>query len=423
MDTSFDFENFENITMRKKYISLSSESLKSFETSHSDYLARSLPDISTVLDENKLCELREEIKLLKTQLESAHAEIENLSLENSSLKKLVVEQQSTITQYKSIFSGSPDLKNSLRKKKGHRKSEIPPLTHTIITANSEPSINSDIPLNTEPSLNSQKELRFDDPLIRGLPTNIDDSMTITKDGADRSFTQQTLTNSLIPNDPSLTKNRNIYIVGTQQCKGLTLQLIKTRKNSITKCQDYFISSLIKPTATSNEILKSTPMFQSESSTDNYLILCVGENDENPTSLLINLCIMLNNCKNLHVIVLSVYKNKYLNENMLNYTLKNICKSFPNCTFIKSRRFSSKRIYLNDLCNQINMIIDTKDYNDNYLLYNKKINCTKSHLEVTSYRKGTIPYYFPIISTKKSSYSNKNKPSEKLLPRFFHKPHK
>lgn len=120
----FDFNDFENITTRKKYVSQSSESLKSFETSNSEYLAKSLPDISTIALEDDIIDLREEIKSLKIQLESAHIEIENLSVENNSLKNLSSEQQNIISYYKKIYSGSPEIKNKIKKKKLTKKLNI-----------------------------------------------------------------------------------------------------------------------------------------------------------------------------------------------------------------------------------------------------------------------------------------------------------
>lgn len=407
MDTSFDFENFENITIRKKHISASSESLKSFESSNSEYLVRSLPDLSTLSNENEACELREEIKLLKNQLDSAHAEIENLSLENSSLKRITMEQENTITYYKKIYSGSPDFRNSVRKKRSNRKSESH--SQRNLEKNSsliEPSSNLSIELPPQPSIQNKP--------IDGFCEQADNYniRTVLLDGVDTVLTSQICSTEL----KSYTSNRNIFILGTQQCKGLALQLIKSRENSITKCQEYSISSLLKPFATSDQFLNSTPK------NPNYLVLCIGENDKNPTQLLIDFCIMLNSCKNIRILVLSVYKNKYLNEIMINNMLRNICKNFSNCTFINSHTFLSKRLYLNDLCNKINMYIDSNDYNDKYLTYNKKVCNMKSQKCVTIYRKGTIPYYFPVISGNLKNVSGSDILNENTRSKFFRKHH-
>lgn len=216
-------------------------------------------------------------------------------------------------------------------------------------------------------------------------------------------------------------NRHIYITGTQQCKGLALHLIKKRKNSITKSQDYNITSFIKPYATSDDFVDIPSLF--DLSINNYLVLCVGENDKNPTKLLMNYAVMLKNVNNLHVIVLSIFKNKSLNEIKLNHSLKTICANFPNCTFISTNSFSSKHIYHSELCNQINMIVDSKDYTDKYLSFKNKLSF-KINLETTkTYRKGTIPYYFPVISQKLNDTFSITKHGEKNnfnFNRFFRK---
>lgn len=81
----------DNMTIRrgKSGFNYSFDSLNHLNLSQhstpSDYLAKSLPDLS-VVSYSRIEELKNEIKILKSELESSNLEIEKLLLENSQLK-------------------------------------------------------------------------------------------------------------------------------------------------------------------------------------------------------------------------------------------------------------------------------------------------------------------------------------------------
>lgn len=430
MDTEYDFTNFENITIRKNYVSTSNESLKSFETSNSEYVARSLPDLSTLTNDD-IGELQEEINLLKKQLTSAHAEIDNLSLENNSLKKQILEQKSAICHYKKIYSGSPDVKRSSRKKKINKTIEnVSNLSPSPLNKSPELKLQFETPLkcsnSCEPPTQSHQNIGIvetstcDNELISMStddakvslpqdPVGKDNINLCTIDGIQTTSTSTSMS----------LKRRNIFIMGTQQCKGLALKLIKERKNSVTKSQEYNITAQVKPFATSQVFHENMPFHSDSLADNNYVVLCVGENDRNPIKLLIDYSVILKKMCNMHVIVLSIFKNKYLNEYKLNSKLKILCNNFSNCTFINTTlSYLSKHMYLHELCHKINLIIDSKDYNEKYLTFKKKI-CKKSvNTSNVLYTRGTIPYYFPIISKKTNNCSRVNENSGETPPWFF-----
>ncbi|KAH9641790.1 hypothetical protein HF086_003916 [Spodoptera exigua] len=135
--------DFENITLRRnKTVFTMNESLgSSFESTNSDYRARSLPDLSTVCNE-EIEKLTQEIEQLKLKLMTANNEIDNLILENSTLKKYNKEQENTISQLKNLCSSptTSSKKNSTTKKRGMRVHNMTTFTKQKLCLNKVISI-------------------------------------------------------------------------------------------------------------------------------------------------------------------------------------------------------------------------------------------------------------------------------------------
>ncbi|KAH9629228.1 hypothetical protein HF086_008310 [Spodoptera exigua] len=195
----------------------------------------------------------------------------------------------------------------------------------------------------------------------------------------------------------------LHILGGQQFAGLASQLIHSRANS--NYEKYRISSTIKSQASSEEILKSS--CELTDSSDNYIIVCVGENDTNPNKIVIELVSLLKNMQKTNVVVFNVLHNKYLNTNMINNSIQLICKNFKNCSFVKVDSYNSnKYYYFMELCRKINYVIDSKFYSRVFLTgRNKFVNNNDKTEYKTVPRRGTIPYYFKPISRTTNQYDN------------------
>lgn len=85
------------------------------------------------------------------------------------------------------------------------------------------------------------------------------------------------------------KQKNIIILGGNQCVGLSSKLITSRRDN--KYEKYNVSAFIQPEAGTKQILE--PMKQYNLSVEDRVILSVGEHDENPLSIMTDLCFILN----------------------------------------------------------------------------------------------------------------------------------
>lgn len=161
------------------------------------------------------------------------------------------------------------------------------------------------------------------------------------------------------------------------------------------------------TQRSEEILKGCNNV--EDSSQNYLVLCAGENDQNPTKVLIEYASALKRFKCINIIVLNIINNQYLNTAELNKCILNVCRNIINCNFIVidiNNLVFNNHSYLNLTCKKINFIIDCHSYHNKYLSSkglrdilknNRVINGKKNYKPLP--RKGTIPYYFSARAEK------------------------
>lgn len=381
-DHSIPFPGFPNSTLRGSVS----------ELSKSDHLAKSLPDLST-LTNTDIDDFKKENELLKEQLHIAHTEIENLHSEKNDLQKQNLEQQKLIAQLKLICKSSPYKSNKTSSITKHgSKFFNKSLDYTNInTTNTESSVESRLP-NEEILKKSPKKTYAE-------------TVSDTKDIAEGSKKSKT------------SNMRQIRIYGTQQCVGLASAITQSRQNS--KYENYSVTATTKPNATTEEVLKSCQDINLE--TRDKVVICVGENDNNPVKVISELYVVLKKYYMYTVIVLNILSNKYLNENRLNNDIQMLCKNFNNCVYVKSSHQESgprtnNTNRLKYMCDQVNYVIDCEDYDHKYLNFKsqkkysqKKTcssstrNCNGSLNNINSQKisnKGIIPYYFAPI--KKNS---------------------
>lgn len=334
-------------------------------------LRRSLPDLSTRINEDDILGLKKRNEIIEQKLESAHLEIDNLVLEKNKLLRIISEQEVKINNLLRICSTSTTkspkkvVLNDSKKERATESVEKFRLKDTIPTI--QPDDNNSM---EKESIN-----------VNNTATNINVKPQKNIFNKDKVELKPTYA------------GRNIYIFGTQQSKGLALSLLDSRAN--TRYENYKIKATTKPNASSVEVLKGC--YDIVTNKYDKMILCVGENDENPVEMLTNLHSVIRKHCNCSIIVLNIRKNIFLNIDLLNLKLNDLCSNNNNCVFV-----DVKNLKMSEICYKINLAIDTIDYKQKYLNFKelkKLINTERqSKQRAIVYQPGTIPYYFKKIET-------------------------
>lgn len=334
----------QNITLRQKKEHKQTQEIVIY--SHSDNedssflsinsnLRSSLPDLSTRVNED-VSDLKQKIQELSLQLESAHLEIDNLTLEKNALLEKISHQEIKLNTLSAMNTPI-----SIKKKKAklvpgpsgsQRLNQNSPVTNNQCTKVFENDKNDTSPVATD---------------CQAIPPK---TLTTEED------TQKTIS------EHDEINNNKIYIYGTQQTSGLALALLKSRENS--KYKKYIISSSTKPFADSKEVLKGCYTDLESTKDSCKFIFCIGENDSNPVKVITELSAILKRLENCSVLVLNIVQNPHLNEKLLNNNLRIICNTYKNCHFIENSYYYMN--YLTDICNKINFCIDYIDYRNLYL---------------------------------------------------------
>lgn len=393
---------FDNITYRTKAgysqsannISIdqrtSSNSLNS--TPNKDDTYNSLPNFT---ESTEITELREENITLSTQLASAHEEITNLNMEINNLKKQMEENQRKLNVYKNLLKGEMSV-TSPGKQTPNKNKVTQIKTNKIRSEEIKQKINK----------------------IETKYLNL--SVQNTKEN-DKTLVTDKLSPQSTPHKDVLSENkkdRTIYIFGGNQCIGLAGKIINSRMNS--PYNKYSVMSFIKPNANTKEILQ--PYKLNAYTKNDKIILSIGENDTNPFEVMANLISLAQSVNDCTVLIMNVQNNPFLNVNKLNYMLKHISTNVPNCKFIDLKSKNNKQLFDRDRTKTINLTIDSLDYNHTYLKTNnikivKKCNVRNFKL-INIPRKGTIPYYFSLITNKIENKTKELKQNKNSILRYF-----
>ncbi|KAJ2937339.1 hypothetical protein O0L34_g19220 [Tuta absoluta] len=350
LDESKGNESLEYVTVRTKYnvpiynsfSSLSEDDTFDISSTKGDTIQnRSFPDLSCHY-KTEIEELSKALETLAEKQESADLEIEHLMLENNELRKKLTAYELEIKKSRSICKTTP--KRSMTKHKH--------------TPNSTPRTKAQ----QRDSL-LQQSLQKMRPAVKDIEANKNESHKVTI-GDETSSSQIDITSNVVPCQKT---TPTLYILGGKQCRGLASALIETRKN--TNYEKYKIISYIKPNAQCEDILKNSEV-QNATSND-VVVINVGDSDCNPTKICSELSYFLKCNTHPLVIMLSVKSSKYLNENKLNETLQLCSNTFQNCNFIDLSNCDNNRDFIRNLCNKINMFIDTKYYEKTFLGYKNK----------------------------------------------------
>lgn len=330
----------ENVTVRQKYkanistensfealscLSCDEEEIEN-QSFESDKKNRSCPELSAN-NHARVEEMEKIILDLKEKLKIADNEIENLLAENYSLKEKIARSDNKVDLLKSVCKSSPH-NRSLRKNRKCLNSRRLDFTK-----------NDECNFKDQPSIST--------PIHPAPATASIDVQTPKKAG------------------PKITKP-TVYIFGDQQARGLAERLIKTRMG---KWNDiYSVTSVLKPHASSDQILSSLKSLENIITKEDIVVLSVGSNDKNPYLLFTELCNTLFKFKDHTILLLNVGYNRNLNIDMLNSKLKLIVQNYVNCEFIEVDRETSfsKNYVLQLMSFKLNVEIDFLKYKRDYI---------------------------------------------------------
>lgn len=110
-------------------------------------------------------------------------------------------------------------------------------------------------------------------------------------------------------------------------------------------QDFLVTSIIKPNAPLNEILKNCDKICKDFTDCDYVVLLAGSNDNDPLRFQAFLYYYISILAHTNVIIGEVYKNKYLNERKQNKTLQMVSSQFSHTRFIETYQFKHNKLYI------------------------------------------------------------------------------
>lgn len=329
-----------------------------------DTSLRSLPSTS-----EQKTETEEEITILQTELQSAHEEVKNLSLENSDLKKTIEHQNNIIAIFKRLGISDNCINNisspavqKIRKiitEKPHKTKAVAlnvQSTQTDIDANRMNSLIAKLQYNkilvkqnkfqNKKTRRLRKKINYINRQIRltkskHIHLKSREEEKSTTSSIEKEITQEKSTKSTkITNESQLkevTKTtektkvskppKRVLILADQQGRGMQTMLQKLIGT------EYSVTCIWKPGAKLKDVLSPIHSEVTKLTRQDYVIILGGMNDTSPYELRSSLMSGLNCIKTTNVIVCETPKNIFLREAKLNYEIRFICSRFFNTTFI------------------------------------------------------------------------------------------
>lgn len=413
-------KNFdENVTVRKakkmRRLSLDRLSLTSNIADYSFEDATSTPNTKNIQEnENsirecvQLKELKNVVEELTNHLIKAKEENNSLQLENNKLRQVIEQFNGKNTMEENIqkahLTDSPLLIPKTRKRTSKNKIALVSTQsekNTLNLAQNLDSTNScaEATLTTTCGTKGNNNYTKQDTTQTDLkPSYAEVARTLQAPKIlDRQLNSRLLDRDLT----SKPKNRRqstmsrpkIVIVGDQSCRGLASS-ITTLRAKYRNVTDYDVINFTFPNAPTDHILHNFVKSKVTLREEDWLILCVGSNDTNPTKFFIEVSSILKVYNKPRVIVSEIFANRHLSEDKLNQSLRKITINFKNAHYL-----------VNQTSKSINYLINTCDYECTYI--GKNIRKSLQHEVIskpTFQRKntGTIPHYFQQMNKRKSN---------------------
>lgn len=355
----------DNITFRK--LKKSTSNIDITNCINLDSTIRSLYDCS-LDDSNISTDYKIQMEQLRSELDSAHAEIENLNVENRLLKE-------TIEKYRRLQTYISTPKTS-------RKSII---RGKNMLFNSKIEISSGNALMKTP-VNGNTIAKYQ---TTALPqrTQIDNTENICT-GSDPGKVN-------IDTKISNGEVNKVIILADEYGRGIQ----RTLQQLLGPSFDVF--SMFKPGAKTKDVLNGMTKEIASLTSKDYVVVITGSNDNSPLEYSAMLYHWLQNTRDINVLMTMVPHNRYLNENKLNDKLRLICQNFENSQYIDvNYRFNThtslRELFTTNVTGLILRHILRCEYRIKYRKYTCHNGKAKKQTDTGKVYKtglGTIPYYF------------------------------
>lgn len=327
-----------NITLRKP-LSKSSNDLSatwdlSNETDPFDTSSQSLPNTS-INDNEQVKILQEQILTQTLELKSAHEEIEQISLENTELKRKISLHEKTINLFKKIGLPESSFHSITSPVVNKIKSS---LNRTPAKSNpSSPNKNVIQIIHLEKKIKLlENQLQDANNEIKKLVLKLENMHNNLQQNSDLSTkpidilisTEQTGSTPATANrDSHINMKRKIIILADQLGRG-----VRSRLQDLVG-EEYLVTSVWKPGAKLCDILSSGQKELMQLTNKDFVILLGGVNERNPFEFKCTSETWVQSLKNTNVLICEIPFNQYLNEKKLNYDFRYICNRHSNSIFV------------------------------------------------------------------------------------------
>lgn len=378
-----------NIPVENSFQSLSSQDSDDDESSIviSTSLNRSCPEIGINTTET-IDELKWKITELQNKLQIADNEIDNLLIENGTLKKQIRYFEKKTDRLSSICQSTPRRKSNRKEQKSRNMSSLD-LTSLEQTNNKQDSeaVNK---IGEIPKLNISDELKSKTPINKSLSNE------------NVGPTSAPLRSTIECNNDM---KRKVLIFSDQNGKGIR----NTLQNMLGK--DFQVTAIIKPNVHVNQILSSCNTICKDFTDADCVIVLAGANDRNPCRFQSYIYFYLSLLTNTNVLVGEIYDNTTLNVYKQNEVLRLACSQFPNTNFIPLTYDYLPQYHKLNTCRLILKEILAIAYKFNYVKHiekcRKEINTKKDPIKKGTKFQSTIPYLFNRM--KQNNAQNKETP--------------
>lgn len=365
-----------NITLRRKQpkgvSSHSSYVDNSMNTSSSIYLsdsARSLPDISKVLLNHEVEELRNEITKLRLDLERSQNEVDNLNSENISLQQVITSQQNKLDKYKLLCTDSCRIINNSTVSSKKRKSTKSKRNSYLNESYSELHINlentTDTPISHSVQQNERTSSTTEKELNDVIISNISPSENMNQgvNEVNNTSPASAVSNSeIIVNKTDAYRNRVLIYSDERTHMRNTLQKLIG--------SNFVVSSFSKPGATTDKLLESSLELCKDFSKFDYVVVMCGNNDKDPLRIQSILYFYLDKLAHTNVLLCNPKRGKFLSELKLCKTFHHISSQFGHSVFVNINYKVPYASFFLVLCRFVLRDILHLNYKQNYKQYSE-----------------------------------------------------
>lgn len=304
-----------NIPTDNSFESLHSENTDYEECSalEASILNRSCPEAAYSIRE-EFDDLKLKISSLENKLQIAEKEIENLSIENTSLKKQIINYEKKTSQLTHICRSTPTIDRNKKERKSLNKTKLNfnRLDRTNNEQKSQKSGFNDTNT-TEIHEESKSELKT------GHNNDVHEDI-IVAETAESTIEMNNKDENIIP-------KKKVVIFSDQNGKGIRNILQNIIGNS------YEVTAIVKPNAHIDQVLSSCNNICKEFTKSDFVIILAGSNDRNPFHFQSFLHYYLTLLAHTNVIIGEIYENKALNVFKQNEIIRLVCSQLSNSTFV------------------------------------------------------------------------------------------